>query len=127
MLESVRRLAADLERAVDTIQGLADHECSTAHASVSQSVRLASSILKSLYPRPTAPSSAFSAANRNVSIVGGLSIKAVSASSERHGLVAMPPNATRADVIARRSFATTTATETSANAYDARSRTLRYS
>ena len=63
----------------------------------------------------------------NVAIVRRLSASAASASGERHGLCATPPNATRAEriVAVAGSVATIAATETSANSYDARSRTLR--
>src|SRR5262249_45087981 len=131
MLERVCRFPADLERPVDAIHRLSNHRvlfhsASTTRARVSHSVRFASSILKSLCPRPTAPAKACSAANRYVSIFSGLPMSADSAATERHGFVPIPPNATRADEIRLRSLATITATDTSAKAYDARSRTFRY-
>src|SRR5262245_49452432 len=67
VLISIGRSAGDFYRAVDAAHGLSDHDClprliCAASASVRQSVRLASSILKSLWPRPTALLIAASAA-----------------------------------------------------------------
>src|SRR5689334_13066087 len=128
LLVRVRGLAGYLQRAVDAIDGMSDHDAlltCAACASVRQSVRLASSILKSFSPYPIAPASAASAASRNVLIDASWPISATSASNERHGLCATPPKAILAAVINSFSVATITATDTSANAYDARSRTLR--
>src|SRR5215831_5409772 len=97
----------------------------TACARARQRVRLASSILKLLWPRPTAYSIAASAAAQNVAMVAGRPTRIASASIERHGLCATPPKPTRAEVIVRSSIATIAATEMRAKAYDARSRTLR--
>ncbi len=45
----------------------------------------------------------------------------------RHGLVAAPPSATRMSAILPSTTDSAAATDTSANSYDARSRTFRYS
>src|SRR5207237_10642270 len=54
-------------------------------------VRLASSILKTLWVRPTAPASAASAAARYASRSGRRPRSASSAAAARQGFVAMPP------------------------------------
>src|SRR5260370_101045 len=130
MLVGIGRASGHLERAVDAAHCLSNdrhHACSAccvASVSVRTSARLASSILKSLCPRPIAPASAASAAARNCAVVAGCPISAACASAERHGLGATPPSATRALVIVPPCVSITSATETSANSEEARSPTL---
>src|SRR5207344_1654458 len=90
-----------LEPAVNAVQGSADdikYGCgahrfaSLAVANARTMVRLASSILKWLCSRATAPASAISAASRNPSSVAFRPIRICSAWTARHGFVATPPN-----------------------------------
>src|SRR5262245_28053101 len=78
--------------------------------------RLASSILKSLWPNPRASRSIASAAARKLSGVARRPRSRASTCRSRHGLWATPPRAILASAIEPSSSRRTAATETSANA-----------
>src|SRR5947209_2328388 len=87
--------------------------------------RRASSILKALCGKPRALRNSASAARRKISSSGFCPSSTASASRSRQGLCATPPSAKRACLIVPPSNSTPTAIETSANAYDSRSRSFR--
>src|SRR4030095_10084115 len=90
-----------LETPVNPIQRSADDAsggCCSAHtfaslavANARTMVRFASSILKWLCSRATAPANAISAASRNAASVALRRARICSASTARHGFVAIPP------------------------------------
>src|SRR5262245_52964979 len=107
---------------------LSDCDCGVPRAawpSARRTARRASSILKSLWPKPRAPRSSVSAACAKLSRVGDAPLSCASAARSRHGLCATPPSARRASLILSPSISRPTATDTRANAYDRRSRILR--
>src|SRR5262249_32672095 len=121
------RRARGLRRAVHPVDRLAynTHCAPASWLSTATTVRCASSILNSLPLRPTAGANSAAAARRNVSAVAGAPRGTSSAASARHGFGATPPSASRTSATVPSSTLSAAATDTSANAYDARSRTLR--
>src|SRR5882724_13563095 len=89
--------------------------------------RLANSILNLFSLCGLALRSAASAAWRKLALFAGLPASSASASGERHGFVPAPPRAMRARVILPLAIVSTTAADASANSYDARSRSFKYS
>src|SRR5262249_8300393 len=89
--------------------------------------RFASSTLNPFSLCRLASRNAASAAWRKFASLAGLPVSAASPSGERHGLVPPPPSAMRACEILPFAIESNTAADASANSYDARSRSLRYS
>src|SRR5262249_26284182 len=124
-LGGVGRLAGDLGPRVDAIDRRADRGLHDApRASARTIVRRTSSILNALSSCGCAPSIAIAAARWNTSRLTGWPISARSASLARHGLVATPPSASRASWMVWPWRSSAAAADASANANDARSRTL---
>src|SRR5262249_55337359 len=88
--------------------------------------RLASSILNPFSLCGRASRIAASAAFRKLALLAGGPASAVSAAGDRQGLVAAPPRAMRARASSPPASVITTAADASANSYDARSRSFRY-
>ena len=88
-------------------------------------VELVSGTLKAFWPVGVACASSASAAAPNEAAVAGRPRSAASARVTRQGFAATPPRAKRTSVRMPSCTTSTAATDTSANAYDARSRTLR--
>jgi hypothetical protein len=86
----------------------------------------ASGTLNALPASGRAWASSASAAARKLPAVAGVPRSDASASVARQGLCATPPSASRTSWTTPSATWSAAATETSANAYDARSRTLRY-
>src|ERR687892_726213 len=129
-LGGVGGAAGDLLAAVDAADRLSDesggHARAPAISTARTMARCMSSILKSLCPRPWAPSAASAAAGRSAAGSRLAPASAVSTRETRQGLVPTPPRATRACRMRRPSASSATAADTTANSKEARSRTLRY-
>src|SRR3569833_469901 len=126
----VGRGAGDLLVCIDPVDRAADAglhlDPPATRLSARAMTRRASSTLNALSGRGSAFASASFAASANVSGVAGLPTSAVSTAGSRQGLVPTPPSATRASLIVPPWTSSATAADASANAYDARSRTLTY-
>src|SRR6266567_1991511 len=129
VLESICCRASDLLGTIDAVQrcaygsyGETQHWSSSSMRSSSVRTRMlrASWTLNAL-----SRSGRASAAWRNVSSVASAPRSVTSACVARHGKCATPPKAMRASRTMPSATSSAAATETSANAYDARSRTLR--
>src|SRR6266705_1591201 len=116
VLESICCRASDLLGTIDAVQ-----RC--AYGSYGETQHWSSSSMRSSSGRASASSA--SAAWRNVSSVASAPRSVTSAFVARHGKCATPPKAMRASRTMPSATSSAAATETSANAYDARSRTLR--
>src|SRR5215472_4104697 len=122
MLVGIGGRACDLLRPVPAVSGLANdpafddggHRASARSSSVRVMTLPASGTLYALSRNGTASASSAEAAARKLSSTAG------------HGLCATPPRAIRASATTPSRRCSAAATETSAKAYDARSRTLRY-
>src|SRR6266849_7981282 len=135
VLEGVGRCAGDLLWTIDAVQRRANgsygevHHRFSSFSVRSSSVRTrtlrASGTLNALSRSGRASTSSAPAARRNVSSVAGAPRSAASALVARHGTCATPPKAMRASRTRSSARSMAAATETSANAYGARSRTLR--
>jgi DNA end-binding protein Ku len=116
------KIEAPKERAPAKVINLPRAACVSARAIQ----RRARSILKVLCAYPLASRSSTSAARANVVALAGCPRRAASACGARHGLCATPPSAKRPSLMVSPSSSSPTATETSANAYESRSRIFRY-
>src|SRR5215472_2606199 len=134
MLVGIGGRACDLLRPVPAVSGLANdpafddggHRASARSSSVRVMTLPASGTLYALSRNGTASASSAEAAARKLSSTAGRPRRASSAFAARHGLCATPPRAIRASATTPSRRCSAAATETSAKAYDARSRTLRY-
>src|SRR5262249_48659169 len=133
VFKGVLRIARDLRGPVNPVDGLADiggcHAVLPIRAACCNArttARRASSILKVLWAKPCAPRMMVSPTASKWSLVALIPFNMASASRFRHGLWATPPSARRVSVIVSPSIRSAAATDTSANAYEARSRTFRY-
>src|SRR5215471_7342737 len=127
VVSGISRCSRHLGSSVDSADRRPDHADASAPAAWTRArtmPRFASSILKSLWPNPRAPRSIASAAIQKFSPVAGRPCRSASTCSSRHGLWATPPRAILASAIEPFLNRRTAATETSANAYEARSRIL---
>src|SRR5262249_11259508 len=124
----VARRAHHLGLAVDAVDGIAAelHAAPRVLASARTMVRRASSTLNWLCRRGLAPASPAWAAWEKPGSVGAFPTRCFSASTARQGLVPTPPSASRAPRIFPPSMRSAAAAATSAKAYDARSRILKY-
>src|SRR5438477_550346 len=110
---------------IDAADGLSDgHARPPAVWTARTMARCTSSILKSLCPRPCAPSAANAAAGRSVAESRLAPARAASTRGTRQGFVPTPPRATRACRMRGPSISSATAADTTANSNEARSRTL---
>src|SRR6266699_4874301 len=135
MLIGISRSASNFLWAIDTVKGLAQdpllygayHRFPSCVRSSSVRTRMlrASGTLNSLPRKGCASASSASAARRKTSSVAAAPRKTDSAFVARHGTWATPPKAMRASRTLPSATSIAAAPETSANAYDARSRTLR--